>query len=956
MATNTIDIITSILTLKELYAFCSTFNIPTDLRPEFPGPNDTIKDSSEGKIGINTRCIKFDNFRILLSKFILCVFQYNQINFSKLPILAATKISRFEIMYRVLGSAPTVVTFRRFYFNSISNGWLSFSKRSSTRCFSKNFDSLMNWNNHFFWIDASVCLIFVLWYNDVSVERDPLPSDDVVDLPLVEELNENRILIRKYPEVFLLIIGLSRTFVDTDMRPTLIGCDKNGRCWFTYVSIPVVAYSLFFNSVLTIFIFLNMGLLDFVKSADPFKVKLVDHTIMDESREADGKKKRKVGFSACPPPLKKARAGGIAILEPNPTTAGKTLAALKTLGIQGQHDVISPIQYVHIKAEVAIFSPVNETGASYIPWNEFEASSSPPNDGSPIDDFYDDVDFLDLLNVNSAQHVCMMSESRLQYEHEITIRERFEKKFVKSYETVQQRDAKIATLRSKLEKAEGKATDVIMLCRRVSELETAAAAKAEELAVLSVQDIELLGKVSGLKSVSDELKCQVSKLEADCKGLCGEIAGEAKMRAEFMWMIGHGLCLAVMKCSQSTEYHDALGKSIYMAINKGIQEGLEAGVEHGKAGRSLAELEAYDSGFEGGYASAVNELENVSFSLLDQLEAPNDSPLELVMSSLTLEGDHAASHAYSEKRKKSDLLSLETGGPFIVMPSASSQETSLVITDYQISTVTIVDGTAPATEPYDDLFDTNENPIRTLGDYSEPSHEGYRNTIELPIGYNVVPLRSDTIRDFAKLVNVIALPKDVPSTSDRRLIELENQVQCLMEAHLAPTQPTQVNKITTSCEICSGPHDTKYCIKDPEQAFVEYASSRTDEAGGARTSYYARKDFLDCHLPGEWEITRDVELNPLQDTLVFRRMVEFLRAIPINLKSNMWESEDLIKTPINWDNPSKNEDGTWHAKIRLIDLYGDEFTKTLQANPTTRKLFERESPRKIIDLDHFYDT
>ncbi|GJW77917.1 hypothetical protein Tco_0139599 [Tanacetum coccineum] len=159
----------------------------------------------------------------------------------------------------------------------------------------------------------------------------------------------------------------------------------------------------------------------------------------------------------------------------------------------------------------------------------------------------------------------------------------------------------------------------------------------------------------------------------------------------------------------------------------------------------------------------------------------------------------------------------------------------------------------------------DENPIRTLGEYSRPSHEGYRNTIELPEGNNVVPLRSDTIwlvqngcsfhelrsedpnqhlkdflklvdsldldgenrertrlqdltlydndswndpRDFAKPVKAIALPQDVPSTSDRRLIELKNQVQRLMETHLALTQPTQVNKITTPCEICSGPHDT----------------------------------------------------------------------------------------------------------------------------------------------------
>nr|GEX88455.1 MAK10-like protein [Tanacetum cinerariifolium] len=40
----------------------------------------------------------------------------------------------------------------------------------------------------------------------------------------------------------------------------------------------------------------------------------------------------------------------------------------------------------------------------------------------------------------------------------------------------------------------------------------------------------------------------------------------------------------------------------------------------------------------------------------------------------------------------------------------------------------------------------DENPIRTLRDYSKPNHEGYKNTIELPAGNNVVPLCSDTIR------------------------------------------------------------------------------------------------------------------------------------------------------------------------------------------------------------------
>ncbi|GKA92266.1 hypothetical protein Tco_1371883 [Tanacetum coccineum] len=73
---------------------------------------------------------------------------------------------------------------------------------------------------------------------------------------------------------------------------------------------------------------------------------------------------------------------------------------------------------------------------------------------------------------------------------------------------------------------------------------------------------------------------------------------------------------------------------------------------------------------------------------------------------------------------------------------------------------------------------------------------------------------------------------DVPTTSDRCLIELENQVQRLMEAHLALKRPIQVNTITSSCEIRSGPHDTQYCMENTEQAFIDNASSRTDEARG----------------------------------------------------------------------------------------------------------------------------
>ncbi|GKA01634.1 zinc finger, CCHC-type containing protein [Tanacetum coccineum] len=81
----------------------------------------------------------------------------------------------------------------------------------------------------------------------------------------------------------------------------------------------------------------------------------------------------------------------------------------------------------------------------------------------------------------------------------------------------------------------------------------------------------------------------------------------------------------------------------------------------------------------------------------------------------------------------------------------------------------------------------DENPIRTLGDYSKPSHEGYRNTIKLPVGNNVVPLRSDTIwlvqngcsfnglrsedpnqhlKDFLKLVDSLDLDGSITTLED----------------------------------------------------------------------------------------------------------------------------------------------------------------------------------------------
>nr|GEU60307.1 hypothetical protein [Tanacetum cinerariifolium] len=162
------------------------------------------------------------------------------------------------------------------------------------------------------------------------------------------------------------------------------------------------------------------------------------------------------------------------------------------------------------------------------------------------------------------------------------------------------------------------------------------------------------------------------------------------------------------------------------------------------------------------------------------------------------------------------------------------------------------------------------NPIRTLGDYFKPSHEGYRNTIELPKGNNVVPLRPDTIRlermrlhlfqfslrdqasnwlerlpagsittweelttrflaqfflsgrtaklrndiliwndskDFVKPVKAISTSQGNSKTPDRRLLELEDQINFLLKGPRPTSRPSSTHVPQAYLEeVSSTPH------------------------------------------------------------------------------------------------------------------------------------------------------
>ncbi|GJR55332.1 hypothetical protein Tco_1405853 [Tanacetum coccineum] len=256
-----------------------------------------------------------------------------------------------------------------------------------------------------------------------------------------------------------------------------------------------------------------------------------------------------------------------------------------------------------------------------------------------------------------------------------------------------QKEAKIAHLRSLLSLKESEAAEAIRLCEQVSVVEAADVVKGDELRDLKEKNFALeeekdilSERVMTLESVTTLKETKVVSLESERGGLVNQISllesaleifkqqmeaiqdeqatvlcnrvmeldaqlleMVAHLEGEFYpcflvtisgrrWILTHGLKLVLLNCLQSLEYYRTSGQAISCAIHKGIQDGLKAGVDHGKAGRDLSVIEAYDPFTESKYIDVVNALGVVDFSLLTELESKKDASMVDLEDSLHFEG------------------------------------------------------------------------------------------------------------------------------------------------------------------------------------------------------------------------------------------------------------------------------------------------------------------------------
>ncbi|GKA55562.1 hypothetical protein Tco_0754634 [Tanacetum coccineum] len=168
-----------VLTQEHLDAICAKYFIPEEVHPQLPSFDATMHERPTGKVGMYTRFFDYANYRIPFSNFFVSVLTHLRILLSQLSVFLSAKVSHFEIMCRVCNINPSVGLFRYFYMHNYKNGWFSFTKRPNVRaCYSKNLDSVKNWNDHFFWVDEFVVPANARfgWFSGTNIVKDRAPT------------------------------------------------------------------------------------------------------------------------------------------------------------------------------------------------------------------------------------------------------------------------------------------------------------------------------------------------------------------------------------------------------------------------------------------------------------------------------------------------------------------------------------------------------------------------------------------------------------------------------------------------------------------------------------------------------------------------------------------------------------------------------------------------------------
>ncbi|GJY41408.1 hypothetical protein Tco_0428678 [Tanacetum coccineum] len=239
--------------------------------------------------------------------------------------------------------------------------------------------------------------------------------------------------------------------------------------------------------------------------------------------------------------------------------------------------------------------------------------------------------------MNLARQVAMGSQIRLRFEQEVRLLKRATEKVAKRDQRIQAREEEVKKLDQEIHslKSVAEAKNVEL----AEELESLRAKFSD----LQVNNTQLSQQVSSLQAqitVEERIKAafeefkryEDDKVEKRCVEMDARLD---KLSINFdeelyprmltaiavrRWLIRHGMRLAILKCAESPEIRHMFADVVFAGLAKGMSEGLKYGTEHGKAGRDLEDVEAYDPEANDKFVKALQDLKDLKYPIVDQLK------------------------------------------------------------------------------------------------------------------------------------------------------------------------------------------------------------------------------------------------------------------------------------------------------------------------------------------------
>nr|GEX12292.1 hypothetical protein [Tanacetum cinerariifolium] len=567
---------------------------------------------------------------------------------------------------------------------------MSFSKRlgSDAVCYTKPLDSLKNWNDHFFWVDAFACPASFPWNTSKGVPKDPFPKSSEFNAEHYATLVALLAPFHKYPKPFLCLVGISRYYtLDEDAYPEFLGDNDEGGNGFTrfysdrgsYQSKGCREAAELEASVDRLF---DEGASGDGQDVDVQPVTVTTDTIVEDVAPLQPRRQRKrkitVADAGGPShPLKKLREdfralGGVSTADkshadfvPGPNL--RTIGAPQRFTISSDSSHHSGANITKAKVDsiirssalaietvtivtAAIDTEATTTRAPVAP-SLFGVGLSSTGRNDSVPGGFSDVSGSDffiggihtVVDPDSDLQKVYMDHDQLFTEFNVgsarQISLNAEVRMRAEYNIREKRKLRAEAAEAIRFQARSLNLNLLSNLSEVHELETSSAGLQEKV-------IAYKGFVSQLKKFQDEKLEEVNekfdKLCADYVEMALHL--EEKFYLHLLttisgcrWLLTYGMKLVVAKCLNSTEYLSALGAAISKAVEKGIQEGLSAGITHGAEGRQLADVTAYNLSAKADYLSALQHLQSVNFSLITELKSNKDASVDTIKNLLHLD-------------------------------------------------------------------------------------------------------------------------------------------------------------------------------------------------------------------------------------------------------------------------------------------------------------------------------